>query len=151
MKIYMIATAVAAALSLPHQAVQAAEDLRHHSTTVQQRTGAFAGGSIRLPLGGGPVRRLEARLQIGLARDVRDFRGAGSTQRTALFEIGPARDGSAGVYIGGTETGELKDRLGMSTGTAALIGGGLLVGLLAIAAASAEAPEFDDCFDPQGC
>ncbi|HLL29484.1 MAG TPA: hypothetical protein VK403_00655, partial [Allosphingosinicella sp.] len=118
----------------------------------QQRSGAFAGGSLRIPLGTRSPVRPQARLQMGFTREVRDPRGAGSTYRAAMFELGAARGGKAGLYIGGTGTREFKDRLGMSTGTAALIGGGLLVGLLVIAVATAKAPEFDDCdFDGSGC
>jgi hypothetical protein len=143
----MIMIAAAAAVALPMQSVRAADDLRQADPVVQQRIGAFAGGSLRIPIGTRTPARPEARLQMGFARDVRDARGAGSASRSALFELGETSDGKAGLYLGGTEYRDLKPRLGMSTGTAALIGGSLLVGLVAVAFLTAKAPEFDDCFD----
>lgn len=130
----------AAILMLVTQPCLAAEDMRQPSS-MQQRIGTWAGGSIRVPLGVGPrglTARPEARLQLGFTRNFRSDVGANpqGNLHVAAFELGASRKGGAAFYMAGRPVGEFRQKLGMNTGTAIAIGGGVLLVALAIAFAT---------------
>jgi hypothetical protein len=152
----IIAKAAAAALiaTTAAQPALAAEDLREISSP-QHRTAAFVGAAMRVPLGSGrSAARPAARLQAGFTHSYRDLRSAApaETVRVASFELGASAGGKPAFYMAGREAGDLRDKLGASTGTVAVIGVGLLVGLLALAAAGSKGVNDDAlCWDGEDC
>jgi hypothetical protein len=135
----------AAALALLATAAQpclAAEDLRDLGNPVH-RSGAFAGGSVRMTLGGkDEARKPQARLQMGFTHHARDMRSAspGQTLRIASFELGASEKGKPAFYMGGHTLGEMKQKLGMSDAAKVGLGALALVGVLAIAFMASGAP-----------
>ena len=152
----IVAKAVAATLigTATAQPALAAEDLREISSP-QHRTAAFVGGSVRVPLGSGRgVGKPVTRLQAGFTHSYRDPRSAApaETVRVASFELGASAGGKPAFYMAGHEAGDLRDKLGASTGTVAVIGVGLLVGLLAVAVASSKGVSDGAlCWDGEDC
>lgn len=130
-----LATPLLAAAMLVAQPCLAAEDLRDAGSG-QRTSSAFAGASLRIPLGSARPAAPAARLQLGLRHDVRDSRGGslGRDSRSALFELGATRLGKPAFYVGGCEVTEAKRRLGVSGNKGwlvpALIIGAVVVGVV---------------------
>jgi hypothetical protein len=121
-----LAGAFLAAAMLVAQPCLAAEDIRDAGWD-PRRSAAFAGASLRIPLGSAGAAAPAARLQLGLRHDVGD-------SRPAAFELGVTRLGKPAFYVGGREVGETRRRLGLTGGTGglepALIIGAVVVGVV---------------------
>jgi hypothetical protein len=102
------AAALAAAL-LASGPCLAAQDLRP-AEGPQARTAGFAGGSIRLPLGGSTKARPVARLRLGTMRSA----GGQAEFRRGGLELGLAGKSAPQLYIGGEKSAELQRRLGVN-------------------------------------
>jgi hypothetical protein len=139
MRAMKLAGAFLAAAMPVAQPCLAAEDFRDLGTE-PRRTAAFAGASLRIPLGTARPAAPAARLQLGLAHPVRDGRGP----RPALFELGATRFGKPAFYVGGREVGETRRRLGISGDSGwvvpALIIGAVVVGVVLLTDPSSDAP-----------
>jgi hypothetical protein len=145
--------AAAVLLAASAQPCLAAEDLRELSAP-HHRTGTFVGATVRLAAGADSAPKPQARLQMGFSRHHSDARSAapGTSARVATFELGASAKGKPALFMGGRDVRGLKDRLGMSTGGAIAIGAGVVVGLLALAMASASAVDGDSlCWDGEDC
>ena len=123
-----------------------AEDLREPARP-ELRTAAFVGGTLRLGFGTRRPEKPQAALAMGFAHRTTD-RGAAAFSardfRVSGLQLGAGRPGKPSLRIGGSEVGELGDRLGVSTGGAIAIGAGVtLLALVAIVAASNPMENFD--------
>ena len=150
MKALTKAVGAAALLATAAQPCLAAEDLRDDGSPLH-RTSAFAGGSVRMALGGDKAaRKPTARLQMGFTHSYRDLRSAspGRTVRIASLELGASDMGKPTFYMGGRTTKELGRKLGLSDAAAIGIGAVAVLGLAAIAFAASGPPEIcftDEC------
>lgn len=134
MRTTSFATAFLAASMLVAQPCLAAEDFRDAGSG-QRRGSAFAGASLRIPLGTGRAAAPIARLQLGLRHDVRDRSGGSlGESRPATFELGVTKLGKPAFYVGGREVAETRRRLGVGGDTGwlvpALIIGAVVVGVV---------------------
>lgn len=143
------AGAIAAALLMAGAQPCLAADLIDERD-VAGRPAAFAGASIRLDLSK-PKARPDARLQLGIMRTQGTM--AAPPARLRGFELGRSRDGKAAFYVGGMETREARQKLGMggSPGTYVLVGVGVLALVVLVAVASAPADLLDTCDDGPEC
>lgn len=134
---------------------------RHFSEATPARSSAFAGLSVRLPLGQAKPAKPVARLQLTTAFSVRDARtGLVRSSKANGLELGALRSGKPALYLNGRSAAEYKTKLGVSgtTKTVLIVGGLLLVGVVVLAAAAGGSglgdtcPEFegsrDHCIDP---
>ena len=145
-RIKWTAAAMAAGM-LAVQPCAAAEDYRDAGTR-ERHASAFGGVSMRVPLGGGRAEKPSARLQLTAASTIRDVRsGATSTTRAHGLEIGAGGAGKPALYMGGRNTAEMKEKLGIGGKTTTIVVvAGVVVLLLVILAASQvpPQPDFDD-------
>ena len=135
MRATTFATPFLASAMLVAQPCLAAEDLRDAGSG-QRRSSAFAGASLRIPLGAARPAAPAARLQLGWRHDPRDSRGGSLARQShpATFELGVTRLGKPAFYVGGRELAETRRRLGISNDTGwvvpALIIGAVVVGVV---------------------
>jgi hypothetical protein len=111
------------------QSAVAAEDYRHAGYDESRRAG-FAGAVFRLEMGAA-AKAPSTRLQIGV-RSIssrRQFEGTTSDVHVPVFELGAAGKDRGKLFIAGQSTGELKQRLGPSGTTVAVV---FSVALLAV-------------------
>ena len=153
-RIAAVAAAAALLATTTASPALAAEDIREPSSP-QQRTAAFAGGTVRIALSGErKARKPEARLQLGFTHSYADLRSAAPTRtlRVATFELGASDKGKPALYMGGHDVRGLDNRLGLSTGGVVAIGAGVLLGVLALVLAGRS--QMDDgslCWDGEDC
>jgi hypothetical protein len=133
---------IAAAAMLAAQPSHAAEDFGDGRTT-QVRAGGFAGLSLRVPLDGARSRRPTARLQVTGIRQMRDASGATRTTWAEGVQLGAGRGGRPTLTIAGQDPFRTRDRLGVhgSTGTALLIGGGIVLIVFVLASVADAMPK----------
>ncbi len=97
---------------------------------VEQRSAAFAGLNIRMPLGVRATTRPDARLKLGVTHRLSSGR-SGMTDRVqdrAVLELGLARTGKPLLFLAGQDTAKVESKLGVNgTETALLIAGGVLL------------------------
>ena len=140
------AAALAAGM-LVAQPCAAADDFRGTSG-LERRTSAFAGMSVRLPLGASERSKPTARLQFTTAASTRDARtGSMETLRAQGVEIGAGKAGKPALFLGGRSAAELKQQHGLksTTGTILLVGAVVVVGVVLLAAFTIPPqPDFDD-------
>ena len=109
-----LATSAAAALAVMLAPVpcRAADDMRTIDDKRRQPA-AFAGASIRLPLGGKQRARPSARLQLGMVH------GAGTARQIPAggVELGLTGRGRPEMFVGGQSTRELRERMKLSGST----------------------------------
>lgn len=139
MKILTAAALVAAQLVSASPVLAA--DLVGGPEPAQARMGAFAGARLRVALGG----RHDGRTRFGLAlapiSQSRTMDGRGVRRFGEGFELGISGREPAGLRLAGYRVGpggalldERHTRLGVSTiGTAAIVGGVIVVGLVGLA------------------
>jgi len=128
------AAAFAAAAAVAFQPCLAATDFQTGSFT-EQRAGAFAGASLRVPLGAREAPRPSLRLQLSSTLYARDSAsGAVRTFRPAGLELGAASARPA-LFVGGQSASAIAARRNIhgSTGTTVLIIGGVVVAVLLVA------------------
>lgn len=104
----------------------------------EPRLPAFAGLSIRMPLGNTKAALPSARLQLTTSYHLRDDRtGSVQTLKANGLEIGASARGTPSLYLNGQSTAEIKEkvRLSGSSDTATIVLGVALVvvGVLVIA------------------
>lgn len=107
----------------------------------QVRMGAFAGARVRLGFGGGDEGRVRAGLTLAPFSRSQTIDGHASLRYGDGLEFGIAGRGPAGFRLAGYRLGQGPmrgdtggPRLGLSTlGTAAIVGGVIVVGLLGLA------------------
>lgn len=134
-------TAAVAAVSLAwtSSAAFAAEDFREPAMGRNSHVSAFAGASLSIGLGSRTPQKPEARLHAGFRhREAAQLSAIGGrgTFLTGL-SLSEGRKGNPALHLGGTEVGQFKERLGISTGGAIAIGVGVtLLALVAVVAAS---------------
>lgn len=135
------AAAAAAAALLAAQPCAAADDFRERRMT-DVRPGAFAGVTLRMPIGEGAPRRPRASLRFTSVASIRDAAGASTTRYAEGVEIGAGPNGRVSLSIGGQGTAQLKDRLGVggSTGTTLLIVGGVVLVVFVLASVAGATP-----------
>ena len=136
------AAAFAAASSIAFHPCLAADDFRASAFT-EQRTAAFAGASLRIPLGAREAARPSLRLQLTPAYYSRDpATSAIRSRRPEGLEIG-ASGGRPALFVAGQPASGLERRMnaGGSTGTTLLIVGGVVVvAVLLVAVAASNVP-----------
>ena len=135
------AAAVTAAFFLCSQPCLAADDLRD-AAAAERRTGAFAGLSVRLPLGQAAPAKPVARLQLTTVHHMRDREtGAIRHMRAPGLELGAGQSGKPVLTLGGQRADDMQRRLGVggSTTTVLIVGGVLLV-VLVLATVAAATP-----------
>jgi len=128
------AAAFAAAAAIAVQPCLAANDYRDSGFT-EQRAAAFAGASLRVPLGARSAPRPSLRLQLSSTLYARDpASGAVRAFRPAGLEIG-APAGRPAFYLAGQPAAALGARHNLhgSTGTTLLIVGGVVLALAVVA------------------
>ncbi|HEY0114043.1 MAG TPA: hypothetical protein VGB59_12970 [Allosphingosinicella sp.] len=149
----------AAALMLAAQPCLAAELVSVQApgaAPTMSRTAAFAGGTIRLPLGrggagGAKAMKPQARLQIGFAHNRTGGSFGVREMSVSGLSLGEGRKGKAALFLGGTGLRDFRKKVGMSTGGAIAVGVGVtLVALLALAAASGT-PDIGCSVGDEGC
>jgi hypothetical protein len=114
----------AAMASLAASPALAADDI-HGGSQMERRSGAFAGASFRIPIGGRDGGKSSARLQLTMEQRYTDpQRGfAGRTIRTSGIEFGASPSGRASFYVGGQSLPDLERRMRMTGSTGWVIGG----------------------------
>ena len=135
------ALAAGAVAAMAAQPCLAADDTRDAGAG-ERRSAAFAGLSVRVPVGGGGSREPTARLQISTTHEVRDARsGSVRSFRPAGLELGLVAKGKAALYLNGQETKAIERKLGIGGSTTTLIViGGIVVLVLVVAAVASAAP-----------
>jgi hypothetical protein len=142
MPVMKYAAAIAAASLLAAQPCAAADDYRDRRAP-ESRSGAFAGLSLRMPLGdGGGARRPTARFQLTTMTSSRDTSGAVTRSVARGVELGADREGRAAFSIGGRDLRGMDDRLGFggSTTTTLVIVGGVVLVVFVLASVAAATP-----------
>jgi hypothetical protein len=125
MKSIAITAAAALAATLAPAPCRAADDMRTIGNHGRQ-SAAFAGGTIRLPLGGTRGARPTARLQLGMISGLQGTRPV----RTGGLEFGLTGQGKPEMFVGGQSAREMRERMqlnGSSGNTAAIVFGAVLV------------------------
>lgn len=154
---HLAGAAAALAMAAAHPAVAASD--RQDLAASQRTPSAFAGLSLRLPLGGRAAEKPFVALQLTTTYDIRDARtGSRETVRPRGLEIGPRQDGRPALFLNGQDTAAMRHGLNLSGGTSTLliVGGVLVVVVLAAAAAGSglgdTCPEYegsrDHCINP---
>ncbi|MEA3015082.1 MAG: hypothetical protein QOD42_3627 [Sphingomonadales bacterium] len=136
-----IAAASLIAAQLLAAAPVRAADLGVTADQAQVRMGAFAGARVRLAFGGPDEGRVHAGLALAPFSRSQTIDGRASLRYGEGFEFGIAGRGPAGFRLAGYRLGPGPvrgdaggPRLGLSTlGTAAVVGGVIVVGLLGLA------------------
>jgi hypothetical protein len=131
------AAAFAAALAVAAQPCLAADDIRNIGFT-EQRMAAFAGATLRVPLGTERAPRPSLRLQLTPSYQLRDpASGAVRSLRPEGVELGLAA-GRPSFFVAGQPARGIERRMnvGGSTGTTLLIVGGVVVAVVLVAALS---------------
>ena len=141
MPVRKYAAVIAAAVMLAVQPCAAADDFRDRRT-VEARSGAFAGFSLRVPLDEARSQRPRARLQFTTTSSVREAGGATTTRYAPGVELGAGRRGDIALSVAGRDVRGMEERLGVggSTGTALLIVGGVVLVVLVLAAVAEATP-----------
>ena len=127
MKSIALAATAALALTLSSAPARAAEDMRSISDQ-GRRTGAFAGATVRLPIGGKPGAKPTARLQLGIIDRTRGTRPipAGG------LELGLTAKGKAEMFVGGRSSREMREQMKLTRSTALVLGGVVAVTMIAV-------------------
>lgn len=135
MRMIKYAAGIAAAAMLAAQPAAAADDFRERRGA-ETRTGAFAGFSLRVPMGEGRTERPRARLQLTTTASVREAGGATTTRYAPGIELGSSRRHGVALSIGGTDVRQVDQRLGLSGSrtTTILIVGGVVLAVLVLRA-----------------
>jgi hypothetical protein len=138
--------AVFAAAIFAAQPCAAADDIRD-SGAGDRSVAAFAGMSLRLPVGEARRARPTARLQFTTSYAVRDARtGSTATFRAPGLEIGAGKAGKAAFFLNGEKAADVQGRMGLGgTGTTLLVVGGVLLGVVVVALAAGGAGIGDTC------
>lgn len=137
---------VAAAISICTlvQPVMAAEDFRPPEAGQRQKLSAYAGGTIRLALGGHQRAVPRAALAMGFMQKS-GSPGTMSPVRARVVEMvsfGGSKEAGPSLSIVGVPTHGFERKLGISTLGAVAIGGLLAVGaLVAVASSSSTVPD----------
>lgn len=101
----------------------------------QHRMAAFAGASIRVPMGNG-VGKPTARLQLTMIHSYEDRQSASPSRtfRPAGFELGASGKKAPALFLNGQDLAQTKRKLGAngSSKTWLIVGGVLLAGAVAI-------------------
>ncbi len=126
MKQKAICAAAGALLMLGAQPCLAADDMRGFGN-MERRSGAFAGASVRMPLGSREAAKPSARLQLGMRHVQQDSAGRlpVRAQQIGLLELGGATGGKPALFVGGQDVAEVEKRRGLvgTTGTLLLLAG----------------------------
>ena len=133
----------AAALAAAAMAAQpgAAAALGEQGVPGAGRIGAFAGASLALPLGSPRRARPSARLQLSPVYAAYDGRGFGRVQPGSGLALGLEGAGKLGLRLAGSTPAEQKRRIGFKGSTGYIVVGGLLVGVLLLAAVANAQPK----------
>lgn len=156
----MFAKYVGAVLSLTVVAAQpavAAEQLSLAASSLT-RPAAFGGLTVRLPLSRQGRAKPEARVQLTTYRMDAAEAGHVRTFDPRGIQLGLSKAGKPLLFAGGENVSQVKQRLGLNTGTTLLIVGGVVAAVVVVALASGGAgmgdtcPEFngsrDHCINP---
>ena len=104
--------AAAAAMSMLSQPVLAAQAFRDTGAQ-EQRSGAFAGLNLRVPLGSREAARPTARLQMTTTHQYRSASSFRSVRPDGI-EFGLTGKGNADVYVGGARIADTEKKLGLT-------------------------------------
>jgi hypothetical protein len=134
------AAAFAAALAAAVQPCLAADDIRIAGFT-EQRMAAFAGATLRVPLGTERAHRPSLRLQLAPSYQQRDpASGAVRSLRPEGVELGLAA-GRPSFFVAGQRPSGIERRMNLgSTETTLLVVGGVAVAVLILAAVAGAQP-----------
>jgi len=106
------------------------------------RFGAFAGASVVLPLGAASRRAATARLQLSPAFVDADSRTGAVVRRFgAGLDLGLGRTGKLDLRLAGRSPAEARQRLGFKGSTGYIIVGGVVLGVLLLAAVANAQPK----------
>ncbi len=134
--------AAGAMLMLSAQPCLAADDFRSIGA-VERRSGAFAGMTLRVPMGRQDV-GATARLQLATVHQAYnpESRLSGRSWRASGLELGLSGSAKPTFYIGGRNASEVQKRLKMdgSGTTVLLVGGVVLLAVILLAAIASAAP-----------
>ncbi len=132
--------AAAALLLLSAQPCLAADDFRS-TGAVDRRSGAFAGMTVRLPVGQQEAKPI-ARLQLTTVHQSydRESRLSGRSVRPAGLELGLSGAAKPTFYVGGRSAADIEKKLHMKgSNTTLLIVGGVVVLAVLVLASVADA------------
>jgi hypothetical protein len=133
---------MAAVFLLSAQPCLAADDFRS-SGAVERRSGAFAGMSVRLPMGQVGA-MASARLQLATIHHAydRESRLSGRSLRASGVELGLSGSARPALYIGGRNAAQAERKLQLkgSGTTIVLVGAAILVSVLLLASLASAAP-----------
>ncbi len=134
--------AAAAILLLSAQPCLAADDVRS-TGAVERRSGAFAGMTVRVPMGREGA-KANVRLQLATIHHSydRDSRLSGLSYRGSGLELGLSATAKPALYIGGRNAAEVERRLKMggSGTTVLLVGGVVLLTVILLASLASAVP-----------
>ena len=123
--------AIAAATAGFAAPAAAAENFPWTQDTVRERS-AFAGASVRLPLGARRNAAPEARLGVGFHHSRHDPAGSiGATPPTMALAVG-FDGGRLELLAGGERLAQVERRLGLADSSKLLLVGGLVAGVAAV-------------------
>ncbi len=118
--------AAAALLMFGGQPCLGADDMRGFGN-IETRSGAFAGASLKMPLGSLKAALPSARLQLGMRHMQQDSAGRlpSRARQIGLLEIGGAKGGKPALFVGGQDVAQVEKRHGLvgTTGTLLLLAG----------------------------
>lgn len=107
----------------------------------QRQSSAFAGLTVRVPLGRSGATGPSARLQLTTIHERRDSRGGIlSSQRAEGVELGLDRRGRAAYYVGGEDVRKIDERLNAKGKTTWIVVGGVLLLVVVLAAVASAMP-----------
>ncbi len=134
--------AEAAVFLLSAKPCLAADDFRS-TGAVERRSGAFAGMSVRVPMGQEGAKP-SARLQLATVHQAydRESRLSGRTLRASRIELGLSGSAKPAFYIGGRNAAEVETKLQLkgSGTTIVLVGAAILVSVLLLASLASAVP-----------
>lgn len=139
----------AAAVMLSVQPCLAAEDLSATGST-ERRMGAFAGVSLRLPMGAGHSERPSARLQLTTTQSYRHNGMQLHSSFAPGLELGTGRLGRPAFFMGGQELTRSEQRLQIGKTTTIVVIGAVVLGVVVLAAVVSAMPTAgppEDAFD----
>lgn len=126
-------TAAGALFVLAAQPCLAADDMRAVGN-VERGTAAFAGASVKMPLGSRSAAKPSARLQLGMRHVYRDPAGRSPSQvrQVGLIELGSPGGARPALFVGGRNMTDVKRNRGLvgTTGTL-LFAAGIAIGAYA--------------------
>jgi hypothetical protein len=105
------------------------------------RIGAFAGVALALPVGALGRARPSARLQLSPVYAAYDRSGFARVRPGGGLALGLEGPGKLGLRLAGSSPAELKRRIGFKGSTGYIVVGGLLVGVLLLAAVANAQPK----------